>query len=69
MMANYRTNYKVFEIKIWNAKKEKTEYRDYAIFVTPDADGDREALEAATAYAQSCIARYRSGSTFTVTEQ
>ena len=63
------TNYKMFEIKITNAKNGNIEYRDYAITVTADADGDQRALAAVTAYAQSCIARYRAGSTFAITEQ
>lgn len=60
--------YKMFEIKIWNAKTGKTEYRDYAITVADDAAGAQRALEAATAYAKSCVSRYRHGSTFTVEE-
>ena len=61
-----RTKYAIFEIRIMNAKKQTTEYREYAITVRDDASGDKMAWEAANAYAQRCVSRYRAGSTYTV---
>lgn len=56
--------YRTYEIKIYNSKTGKTEYRDYAITTKTE----EQAFEAARAYAQSCVNRYRKGSTFTVEE-
>lgn len=55
--------YKMFEIRINNAKNGKTEYRDYAITVKNEAD----AFEAVERYAKACMKRYRQGSTYTIT--
>jgi len=61
-----KLQYVVFEIKIWNEKKKKFEYRDYAITVSDDAFGNQFALDAATKYAQTCVNRYVAGSTFEI---
>jgi len=56
--------YKSFIIMIYNSKKNRTEYRDYAVTVR----NELEAYEAAERYAKDCLKRYRKGSTFQIVE-
>ena len=64
----FNTKYVTFEIKITNAKNGQTEYRDYAITVKDNEDGDKVAWDAVNEYANKCISRLREGSTYTVTK-
>ena len=59
------TIYKVFEIRISNAKNGKIEYRDYAITVKNGND----AYAAVKKYADDCMKRYKQGSTYEIVEQ
>jgi len=56
--------YKSFIIMIYNTKKSRVEYRDYAVTVRNEV----EAYEAAERYAKDCLKRYSSGSTFQIVE-